>query len=128
MPFPVPVTLLYGGLSGIIVVGLAINVSFLRGRYKAGVGQVPPELIPAVRAHGNATENVPLALVLLAILELSGVPSLWLHALGGTFVLGRLLHAAGMLTRTRLASRGIALNHFTILSMSILALTKHFIH
>jgi uncharacterized membrane protein YecN with MAPEG domain len=123
---PVPVTLLYGGLCGLLVIGLAVNVSLQRGKHKAGVGQVPPEIVRAVRAHGNAAENVPLALVLLVTLELSGVSSLWLHLLGGGFVLGRICHAVGMLTKSSISGLGVTLNHLTILAMSILAVVWHF--
>ncbi len=124
---PVPVTLLYGGLCGLLLVGLATNVSRLRGRYHAAVGQVPEQLVRPVRAHANAAENIPIALLLLLALELSGVHTVILHAFGGSLVLGRILHAIGLIKATRLSSLGIALNHGVILAMSVMALVWHFI-
>lgn len=124
----VPVTLLYGGLSGFLLVGLAINVSRLRVRYKASVGQNPPEILRAVRAHGNAAENIPLAIILLAALELSGVSGLMLHTLGGLFVLGRMLHAFGMIAGSRASTLGMTLNNGALFAMSGLAVARHFPH
>ena len=50
----------------------------------------------AVRAHGNATEYIPLFLILLAAYELNGGGTMALHALGAVFFLARVLHAWGL--------------------------------
>lgn len=53
-------------------------------------------LLSRIRAHGNFTENAPLALLgLLALATLNAAP-LVLHIFGGGFFLGRVLHAFGM--------------------------------
>ena len=39
---------------------------------------------------------LPLALLLLLVMELMLVPTLWLYVLGGAFTLGRVLHAIGL--------------------------------
>jgi uncharacterized membrane protein YecN with MAPEG domain len=50
----------------------------------------------AIRAQANFAEYVPIALILMACLEINGAP-LWLIAiLGITFVAGRVIHAQGM--------------------------------
>jgi uncharacterized membrane protein YecN with MAPEG domain len=46
----------------------------------------------AIRGHANFAEYVPLALLLLAILEISRFSSYVIHALGLTLLLARLLH------------------------------------
>ena len=44
--------------------------------------------------------NVPLALILLALLELNGARPLGLHVIGTTLVLARLVHAFGIRAET----------------------------
>ncbi len=120
------VTLLYGGLTAALVTLLGVNVSLLRLRKKAFVGQQPAELVFAIRAHGNAAEWVPLGLVLLAALELSGLGSLPLHLLGGGLLLARLLHAAGLYLKNGLGSAGATLNYVVVGAMSGWAVLLHF--
>jgi uncharacterized membrane protein YecN with MAPEG domain len=52
-----------------------------------------------MRAHGNFTETVPLALLLMGLLELAAAPRNLLWGLAGLLIVGRLLHAAGVITR-----------------------------
>ena len=119
MPASIPVTLLYGGLCGLLVTLLGLNVSRLRGT-RLGVGApLPPELVRPVRAHGNAAEWVPLGLLLLLALELSGGPGpLALHLLGGTLLLGRVLHVIGFYGRNRASVAGATLTYLVLLVMS----------
>ena len=46
--------------------------------------------------HGNFTEYVPLALLLLALLEITGVGRQWIFTGGALLLLGRVLHAWGL--------------------------------
>lgn len=58
----IPVTLLYGGVTFLLVTALGLNVSRARGPAKAGLATPVPESIQReVRAHGNAAEWAPLA-------------------------------------------------------------------
>jgi uncharacterized protein len=75
----------------------AVGIAFLDG----GDGT----LLKRMRTHANFTETVPLALVLLLMLELAGLPRPWLWALGGALVLSRVLHALGLLVASGLAGR-----------------------
>ncbi|MBX3230203.1 MAG: MAPEG family protein [Labilithrix sp.] len=91
------VTALYGSLNALLNVALGLNV--VRYRTKAGVSLGEggsKELLVAVRTHSNNAEFVPLALVMLLVVELCGGASLWLHAAGGALFLGRVLHVIGM--------------------------------
>ena len=58
-----------------------------------------------IRVHGNAIEYVPLALILMLIVELGGASRMLLHACGIALVAARIVHAYG-LTRTAGASTG----------------------
>jgi uncharacterized membrane protein YecN with MAPEG domain len=54
-------------------------------------------LLRRMRAHGNFTETAPMALLLMGLLELKGLGSAWLLAFGSALLLGRLVHAFGLL-------------------------------
>ncbi len=62
-------------------------------------------LMHTIRAHGNFCETVPLALLLLGLLELSGVGSHGLLAFGATLLVGRIVHAYSLLTNNATWSR-----------------------
>ncbi len=105
---PVAVTLLYASLLALLLLLLSWQVVVQRRRFKVGVGtggQEPLEL--AVRAHANFTEYVPLALLMLLVLELgAGVPVWLLHLLGVMLVVGRAMHGLLGLNRGAGASPG----------------------
>lgn len=56
------------------------------------------DLQKAIRAHGNFAEYVPICLLLLAVAEINTNAGAFLHIAGGTLLLGRLLHAYGLIT------------------------------
>ncbi len=90
-------TLLYAGLNALVALNLAIRVSQhrMKGNVIFGEGEYEP-LKLAIRSHANNAEYVPLVLVLIGLLEMSGQPAWAIHALGGGLLLGRVLHAAGL--------------------------------
>jgi uncharacterized membrane protein YecN with MAPEG domain len=124
----VPVTLLYGSLTALLVILLGLNVTRLRMEEGVGSSQpIPPEWRRPWRAHGNAAEWIPLGIVLLLMLELTGrVPRFHLHLLGGSFLLARVLHATGLLTRWRVGALGAGLNYLVLAVMALLALWFRF--
>jgi uncharacterized protein len=63
------------------------------------------KLLRRIRAHGNFSETAPMALLLMALLEISGLASAWLIAFGITLLLGRILHAQSLLTNNAAWSR-----------------------
>jgi uncharacterized membrane protein YecN with MAPEG domain len=94
---PPLVTALWAALNGLLALGLAVNVSRTRARLRIGIGDGGnPEMLQAIRLHANNAEYLALALVLLAVIEILGAPSLAIYVLGGLLLLGRLLHAFGL--------------------------------
>jgi uncharacterized protein len=94
----VPVTALYGALSALLTLGLGLNVSRLRGKYNIFRGDGGhADLQGAIRAHGNIVEHVPMLVLLLLVAELCGGNSTVLHIFGGALVVGRVLHAVGLI-------------------------------
>ncbi len=96
-----PITALYAGLLGLLVLALAINVVRGRAAWKVDFGDGGnPALLQRQRMHGNAIEYVPVGILLLLVLELNGASSMVLHALGGSLFVARVLHAWGLSTTT----------------------------
>ena len=89
------VTAFYAGLMALWLVGLGFEVSRRRRRHGVSYGGGGiPELEHAVRAHANACEYVPVALIVLSLAEGMGAPALLLHVSGLMLVVGRVLHGA----------------------------------
>ena len=65
-------------------------------------------------------------LFMLLVLELSGAPSQKLHILGGGIFLGRALHAAGVLSKTKIGLVGMSLTYLLSIGMPIYGLMLHF--
>jgi uncharacterized membrane protein YecN with MAPEG domain len=53
-------------------------------------------MLSRIRAHGNFTENAPLALLGLIGLAMLSAHPIALHIFGAGFFIGRILHAMGM--------------------------------
>ncbi len=86
------VTALYAGSLALWFLVLSYRVV---GRRRAGISLGDggdPGMLRVVRGHANFAEYVPLALIMLAILELGGTPLIVLHVLGLALLAGRLLH------------------------------------
>jgi uncharacterized membrane protein YecN with MAPEG domain len=93
------------GLLGLLVIGLGLRVSMLRGSTSTAIGcndDPTDPLHKAVRAHANACEYVPILAILIYALASSG-SSGWGGVLFVGAVIVRYLHAAGMLMSTTLA-------------------------
>lgn len=91
------ITALYASLLALVFVALSVNIIRLRFKLKVGVGDGGESMLTkAVRVHGNFSEYIPLALILLACYELSGANIVWLHVLGASLLIGRIFHAVGL--------------------------------
>jgi uncharacterized membrane protein YecN with MAPEG domain len=92
-----PITALYAGLSGLLLLALAGLVVRARWRYKTSLGTgTEPGMERAVRVQANFVEYVPLVLVVMLACELNGVAAGALHTAGVALVASRLLHAWGL--------------------------------
>jgi uncharacterized membrane protein YecN with MAPEG domain len=120
---PIPVTLLYGGLLALLVVGLGSWVSIKRLVLGTRMGMpIPYQLVRPIRAHGNAAEWVPLAIVALMMLELAHLPALWLHLAGGTYLALRLVHAVYALVKMPfVVGAALAVAHYAVLGAMVVA-------
>lgn len=120
------ITGIYAALATLLVLILAARVSLGRRTTRIGIGDGGHhDLIKRIRAHANALENLPLALLLLLILELNQTRPLLLHVFGIVLIVGRVAHAIG-LSRTSTTSLGraigVALTWGVMLVMALLLL------
>ncbi len=90
------VTAFYAGILGLMFIGIAVMVGRVRAATGISIGDGGNiEVVAAMRRHANFIEFVPLSLIMIGLLELNGVGSTVIHALGATLVIARLCHAVG---------------------------------
>ncbi len=88
---------IYLALLAILFVPFTMRVGAYRVKNKVNLGDGgDPELIKRIRGQGNFVETVPLAILLIVIMEVLGAGDMWLHGLGIALVAGRLLHYLGV--------------------------------
>jgi uncharacterized protein len=104
----ITVTILYAGLLGLLSLVLSAAAGIMRGKKNIDAGDGGDrEQLFAMRRHANFVEYVPLALILIGLLEFKGVASNYIHYLGGALLLGRALHAAFFKQGVKSVPRGI---------------------
>lgn len=118
------ITGIYAALATLLVLILAARVVLARNARNIGIGDGGDrDLVKRIRAHANALENLPLALLLLLLLELNQTQPAWLHAFGIVLIAARAAHAIG-LSRTSGYSpgrfAGIGLTWLVMLAMALL--------
>jgi uncharacterized protein len=115
------ITAVYAAPLALLVVWLSLRVIKLRRTKKVRLGDGgDAELQAAIRAQANAAEYIPLALILLFILEMGGAHAALLHAGGIAVVAGRALHARGLIADA-LKARVLGMQ-FTLFAIMGLAL------
>ncbi len=88
---------IYAPIFAIFYVILSVTVIRTRRQEKVGLGTAGNKAVErAMRVHANFSEYVPLALLLLLILEQSGGNEFLLHGLFLMLLAGRLIHAWGI--------------------------------
>lgn len=92
-----PLTGLYTGLLGLVMIVLQILVVIARARHDTlfGDGGKMEVMLP-MRRHGNFIETVPIALIAMALAETQGLGTPWLHISGALLILSRLIHPFGL--------------------------------
>ena len=125
------ITGLYFAFLALLYAVLGLQVSRLRrgNRVLFGDGD-NRELRSAIRAHANFAEYVPIIVLMVALLEMSGLPALRVHLLMGTLLVARLLHPLGMYVGPRTLQfqicrvGGISLTLIVLLTAALMALTR----
>ncbi|MEY4684769.1 MAG: glutathione S-transferase [Pseudomonadota bacterium] len=118
-----PITAVLASLLSVLLIWLSIQVIKRRRQLKVLIGTGDKEELEwAIRAQGNFSEYVPIALILFAIAEFNKTDWRLLIVFAAILVHGRLLHAYGFLyARDRLEFRvkGMKLTFLAIFILSI---------
>lgn len=117
------ITLLFASLHVLLMLALLVPISRHRHGHKIGLGDGGDAVLARkVRVHGNFIEHAPFALLMLGLLELCGLPAIWLWALGSVLLLGRIMHAAGFSRRAGYSVGRFAGTAITWLAFLLMAL------
>lgn len=91
------ISILYVALLTLLLLVLSGRIIRLRWRDRVGLGiGESKDLEVAVRIHGNFIEYVPLALLILVLMEVMGAHATLVHAMGGLLFIARICHAVGL--------------------------------
>lgn len=132
-----PISLTMAGVAALINIWLSIRISETRRKEKISIGDGGNDrLVARMRAQSNFIENVPLALILLVLIEMAlengneglGHGPFWLWIVAAAFMLGRIAHALGMdgtLKQGRMIGTILAL--LTLAGLGLYAITLPYI-
>jgi len=88
------ITSLTAVANGLILLILTFRVIQLRRRHGIVLGDNGDRVMAkAIRGQANAAEQIPIAIIMVALIELQGGPFGLLAAMALTLTIGRLLHA-----------------------------------
>ncbi len=115
------VTALYASVLSLLICWLSLQVIKARKKNKVRYADGGVEELQIARtAHSNAVEYIPLALILLFLLETNGA-NIWLVNLWGmSLLVGRLIHCRGILSQW-LGGRvlGMQITLFTMVGLAL---------
>ena len=125
------ITGLYLAFLALLYAVLGLQVSRLRrgNRVLFGDGD-NRQLRSAIRAHANFIEYVPIIVLMIALLEMSGAPAPRIHWLMGLLLIARLLHPLGMYVGPRSTQfqvyrvGGILLTWLVLVAAAVMALLR----
>ena len=93
----IPITAVFTALLAMMLVGLSIRVTVLRAKKKISFFDGgDPELGRALRAQGNFIEYVPMALILMGLMEGMGAKHWAVYSFGAVLLVARFAHAWGL--------------------------------
>lgn len=116
------ITALYASLCALFIVKLSLDVIAVRRQHKIRLGDGGnDQLQSTIRAQGNATEYIPITLILMFLLENMIVFNWMIHLAGVTLITGRIIHAIGI-KKQDLKKRvlGMKITLYLIIALSIL--------
>ena len=118
----------YAAILVLIFVFLSARVIQMRASAKIGIGTGnDPAMERRIRVHGNFSEYVPLALLLLTFMEMLHLSRYLIHVLCIVLIVARIVHAIGVTpVQENFPMRvGSVLATFAVLVIASLALLIH---
>ena len=118
------ITALYASILTLLIVWLSLNVIKARRKHKVRYGDGDNiHLIVARTAHSNTVQYIPLALILLLMLELNHASTWLIHLLGISLVVGRLIYAHALLKEHHSGRvTGMKITLYALIAMAFLNL------
>ncbi len=114
------ITALYASICALILIILSLNVIKLRRGEQVSLGDGEVQALKvAIAAHSNASQYIPIALLLIFMLEYNGAFAVLVHLAGIMLIAGRILHARGITTAFKGRVLGMQITIWTILSLAI---------
>ncbi|ENO1229520.1 hypothetical protein FR729_23070 [Vibrio alginolyticus] len=116
------ITALYANILAILIIWLAVQVIKQRRLNQIAYADGGVEALQIARsAQSNATEYIPITLILMVLLEFNSAYPTWIHLTGIIFVIGRVIHAKGILKKDlKKRIRGMQVTFLVILSLVVL--------
>ncbi|AVH29837.1 MAPEG family protein [Vibrio diabolicus] len=116
------ITALYASILAILIIWLAVQVIKQRRLHQVAYADGGVEALQIARsAQSNATEYIPITLILMVLLESNSAYPTWIHLTGIIFVIGRIIHARGILKEDlKRRVRGMQVTFLVILSLVVL--------
>jgi len=123
------ITSLYAALGALLLIVLAVRVMLQRRHARVGIHDGGDHVLAKrIRAHANATEYLPIGLLLLLLLEANQTQAWLLHVVGICLIAGRLLHAWGLSRSSAISvgrAAGIVLTLLAIVLAAVLLIWQY---
>ncbi|KAB0466096.1 MULTISPECIES: MAPEG family protein [Vibrio] len=118
------ITALYAALLTVLMIWLAIEVIKQRRINLIAHADGGVESLQVVRsAQSNAMDYIPITVILMGFLEMNGASVWFIHVLGVAFLLGRVIHAKGILAKNLKGRKvGMVLTLICMISLIVLNL------
>lgn len=123
----IPITPVFAAILSLLLIVLSVRVGIVRYHKKIWLLDGGDEVLTrTLRVQGNFIEYVPIALVLLALVEMAGASTILVWGLGLGLLLSRLVHAMGLTSNARSIGRGLgALGTFLVILIAAVWLLSH---
>ncbi|WP_282150098.1 MAPEG family protein [Vibrio diabolicus] len=110
------ITALYASILAILIIWLAVQVIKQRRLNQVAYADGGVEALQIARSA-----QIPITLILMALLESNSAYPTWIHLTGIIFVIGRIIHARGILKEDlKRRVRGMQVTFLVILSLVVL--------
>lgn len=120
-------TLFISALLVLMKLFLGLRVSTYRAKHNILWGDNGDDgMTRRIRAHANHSEWVPATIIILGLVEMVGVSPIIVGVLGAIVVIGRGLHAIGLMGNAEAFNRatGIVMNWIVLLLCSIIGIVE----
>jgi len=114
------VTMFYAGVLALLFLALSVQTIRMRAKHNVNLGDGGnPAMQRIMRGHGNFAEYVPMVLILMALLETQNAGAVLMNVIGGTLLVGRLIHGYTFAMTEKFFAGRVAGASLTLLSLGI---------